>query len=445
MTAGCTGAEAKPAAMAAGGKVLGKHQVVVIGGGFGGLTVAKGLKKKDANFDVLVIEKNDMFMSCPVSNTVYGKLDGMNIGTFIHDYAQAVENHGYGMLKAEVTAIDRTAKQIHTTAGIVEYEILVLSPGIAYNYAGQFPTWSKEKIAHVKRAAPAALIAGSEHVALERLLNDMEDGDFIITKPGGKYRCPPAPFERASMVAAYMKKEGIEGKVIILNEDNKIAKGAAFKESWKDLYGDNVEHHEYCAVADVDPVKKTIKYVQKVPTGKKDEDGFEIMKEVHHERKYSVLNLIPHNMANPVVEMAGLETTKDGFHKVLMNGCSFQTQTDKDVYAVGDVVGHAIPPSGQTAVWAGKQCANEIAHRLHGKPYTLAVKAAPVKAGNVCYSMVGDDPEEGIMVTHDFSWTGAVIKGTGHVPKGPDGKFRSKGTAKALRDWYSGIMRDLFA
>ena len=141
MTTGCTGAEAKPqAAAAAGGKVLGKHQVVVIGGGFGGLTVAKALKKKDANFDVLVIEKNDMFMSCPVSNTVYGKLEGMNIGTFIHDYAQAVENHGYGMLKAEVTAIDRAKKQIHTTVGIVEYEILVLAPGIAYNYAGQFPT-----------------------------------------------------------------------------------------------------------------------------------------------------------------------------------------------------------------------------------------------------------------------------------------------------------------
>lgn len=442
---GCTGAEAKPAAATAGGKVLGKHQIVVIGGGFGGLTVAKNLKKKDANFDVLVIEKNDMFMSCPVSNTVYGKLEGMNIGTFIHDYAQPVEAHGYGMLKAEVTGIDRKAKQIHTTKGIVEYEILVLSPGIAYDYEGQFPTWSKAKIDHVRRAAPAALIAGGEHVALERLLNDMEDGDVIITKPAGKYRCPPAPFERAAMIAAYMKKEGIEGKVVILNSDNKIAKGAAFKESWKDLYGDNVEHHEHCKIVDVDPVKKTVKYVQTVGTGKKDADGFEITKEVHHERKYSVLNLIPTNKANPVVEMAGLETTKDSFHKVLMNGCSFQTKTDPDVYAVGDVVGHAIPPSGQTANWAGKQCANEIAHRLHGKPYTLPVKSTPVKAGNVCYSMVGDNPEEGIMVTHDFSWTGAVIKGKGNVPKGPDGKYRSKGTAKALRDWYHGIMRDLFA
>jgi pyruvate/2-oxoglutarate dehydrogenase complex dihydrolipoamide dehydrogenase (E3) component len=128
-----------------------------------------------------------------------------------------------------------------------------------------------------------------------------------------------------------------------------------------------------------------------------------------------------------------------------MNGCSFQTKTDKNVYAVGDVVGHGIPPSGQTAVWAGHQCVEEIIHQLQGKTYELPVKTTTVNAGNVCYSMVGDKPEEAIMVTHDFSWTGTVINGKGNVPKGPDGKFRSTATAKATRDWYRGIMADLFS
>lgn len=448
---GCNNAEAKPAGGACatkkvGGKVLGKHQIVVIGGGFGGLTVASNLKKKDSNFDVLVIEKNDTFMSCPVSNTYLGKLEGMNIGKFIFDYNQPVEKYGYGMLKAEVLDIDREAKEIHTSHGIVQYEILVLSPGIAYDYEGQFPTWSKEKIAHVSRVAPGALIPGSEHVALERNLKNMEDGNVIITVPSGKFRCPPAPFERACMIAAYMKKEDIAGKVIILNPSNAIAKGAAFKEAWSELYGDMIEHIDFATITDVDSKTKTVSYTQKVSTGKKDPDtGDFIMTPVEKTQKYEVLNLIPNNKANPVVTMADLEVTSDSFHKVLMNGCSFQTKTDKDVYAVGDVVGHAIPPSGQTANWAGIQCANEIAHRLHGKPYSLPVEKTPVAAGNVCYSMVGDQPEEGIMVTHDFSWTGAVIKGAGHVPKAPDGKFRSKATAKALHDWYRGIMGDLFS
>jgi hypothetical protein len=349
------------------------------------------------------------------------------------------------MLKTEVVAIDRASKTVTTAAGVIGYEILVLSPGIAYNYEAQFPTWSKEKIAEVQRAAPAALIPGSEHVALERMLANMEDGDVVITAPSGKFRCPPAPFERASMIAAYMDKEDIRGKVIVLNPKAKFAKYGAFMESWKDLYSDRIVYVPNAKIDDADVAGKSISFTQQVPTGKKDADGFAIMKAVKKSHKYEVLNLIPTNKANPVIEMATLKTTSDSFHKVLMNGCSFQTATDNDVYAVGDVVGHGIPPSGQTAVWAGKQCAAEITARLAGKSFDLPVKSKTVNAGNVCYSMVSDRPEEGIMVTHDFSWTGKTIKGKGHVPKAASGKFRSKGTAKALRDWYSGIMADLFA
>ncbi len=442
---GCTGGETGTAAAANAGKVLGKHKVVIIGGGFGGLTVANNLKKIDKNFDVAVIEKNDTFMACPVSNTYLGKLEGMDLGKFIFDYAQPVEKHGYSMLKSEVIAIDRVAKTVTTAAGIVQYEILVLSPGIAYNYTGQFPTWTKSHAAAVQRACPPAMIPGSEHVALERQLMNMDDGDVIIAAPSGKFRCPPAPYERAAMIASYMKKEDINGKVIVLVPGAKFAKMGAFKESAKDLFGDKIVYMHHTAVTDVDLKAKVLHFNQQVPTGKKDEDGDMIMKTVKKSHKYQVCNLIVNHKASPVVQMAGLNTTADAFKKVKMAGCTFQTQTDKDVYAVGDIVGHAIPPSGQTAVWAGIQCAKEIAHRLHGKSYTLPVKTKSVKAGNVCFSMVGDGPEEGIMVTHDFSWTGKVIKGKGHVPKAPSGKYRSKNTAKALRDWYRGIMSDLFA
>ena len=442
---GCTGGETGTAAAGNTGTVLGKHKVVIIGGGMGGLTVANNLKKADKNFDVLVIEKNDTFMACPVSNTYLGKLEGMDLGTFVFDYSQPVEKYGYGMLKSEVISINRAAKTVTTAAGIVQYEILVLSPGIAYNYEGQFPTWTKAHAAAVQRACPPAMIAGAEHVALERQLMNMDDGDVVIAAPSGKFRCPPAPYERAAMVAEFMRKEEIEGKVIVLVPGAKFAKMGAFKESAKDIYGDKIVYVHHTKVTDVDLDGKTIHFEQKVPTGKKDEDGDMIMKSVKKSHKYSVCNLIVNHKASPVVQMATLSTTADAFKKVKMNGCSFQTATDKDVYAVGDIVGHAIPPSGQTAVWAGKECAMEIAHRLHGKPFTLGVKTTPVKAANVCFSMVGGEPEEGIMVTHDFSWTGAVIKGKGHVPKAASGKYRSKNTAKALRDWYRGIMADLFA
>ncbi len=432
-------------AVGLGADLIGKHKVVIIGGGIGGMTVANNLKKKDKDMDILVIEKNDTFMSCPVSNTYIGKLEGMTLGSFIFDYAQPIQKHGYNWLQGEVMAIDRSAKVVTTSSGAVGYDILVLSPGIGYNYEAQFPTWSPEKIAHIKRVAPAALIPGSEHVILERNLNNMEDGDVVITIPSGKFRCPPAPAERASMVATFMQKEEIEGKVILIAEGAGFAKKPAFIESWEALYGDKIVFIPNSKVTDVDPDTKVLTYAQTTGTGKKDEDDFEIMKTETKTHKYEVLNLIPLNKASDVIGMAGLEVTKDTFGKVKMNGCSFQTKTDEDVYAVGDVVGHGIPPSGQTANWAGKQCAEEISARLKGGSYELPVKKAPVKAGNVCYSMVGDMPETAIMVTHDFSWNGSAIMGKGNVPKGPNGLYRQTGTAKALRDWYRGLMADMFS
>lgn len=427
-------------------KMLGNHQVVIIGGGWGGLTVAKELKKIDSQFDVTIIEKNDSFMSCPFSNCNLGGLKGVNLSTLTYDYSQAIEKHGYGMLTAVVTGIDRGSKIVHTSKGSVGYDILVLAAGIDYNYKEQFPTWSDAKIAKAKRTAPAALVPGGEHVALDRLVKTMEDGDVVITVPKGKYRCPPAPFERASMIANYMKKEGISGKVIILNETAEIAKAAAFKESWKDLNNGVVEHRDHCRIVDVDFDKKEVTYEQTVF---KDEDDTIGTKSIHT-IQYAVFNLIPHNMSSPVVEMAGVATTPDSYKKVKMASSpqkpvSFQCASDASVYAIGDIVGHAIPPSGQAAIWSGKECAKEIAHVLHGKSYSIA-SVLPYKSANVCYSMVGENPEQAIMVNHEFVVSGPVIGSKGSVPKGDEAnnKFRSTGLAKATHDWYKGAIRDLF-
>lgn len=443
---GCTTATgAAPGAQGTAGKMLGKHQVVIIGGGWGGLTVAKELKKIDPKFDVAIIEKNDSFMSCPFSNCNLGGIKGVSLSTLTHDYSQAVEKNGYGMLTAVVTGIDRANKVVHTSKGGVGYDILVLAPGIDYNYKGQFPAWSDAKIAKAKRVAPAALVPGGEHVALDRLVKNMEDGDVIITVPKGKYRCPPAPFERASMIANHMKKEGLNGKVIILNETAEIAKGAAFKESWKEINNGMVEHRDNCRIVDVDFDKKEITYEQTAFKDKEDTVGVKTTQTI----SYGIFNFIPHNMSNPVIEMAGVAVTPDGFKKVKMatspeKPVSFATATDASVYAVGDVVGHAIPPSGQSAIWSGKECAKEIAHVLHGKSYSVA-SALPYKSANVCYSMVGENPEEAIMVNHEFMVAGPVIGSKGSVPKDEaSGKFRTTGLAKATHDWYKGAMRDLF-
>ena len=415
------------------------RSVVIVGGGFGGLTMAKALRKKDKSIEVTVIEKNNIFMACPFSNTLLGGLDGVSLDTFVGDYYQPAAKYGYSFVQATVTAIDRKAKTVTTSNGDFAYDILVLSPGIAYDYEGQFPTWSKEKIAEVSQACPSALMPGNEHIALKRQLENMDDGNVIIVPPAiGKYRCPPAPYERTAMVANYMKNEGINGKVIVLDTRNgKFAKGAAFKESWDELFPDIIEYKGLTEVTDIDVAAKTITYTEFADAD--DEKG------VSKTEKYEVCNLIPINKCSPVIAMAGIEVNGAGY--AMMDGYSFKSKTDSNIYVVGDAVTHAIPPSGQTAIWAANRAAGQIVAQIN-KQVSDPKEGLPAKAANVCYSMVGGKPEEAIMVTHTFSADpSGKLKGKGHVPKPKDGggKFRSKGTAKATREWFGGVMRELFS
>jgi NADPH-dependent 2,4-dienoyl-CoA reductase/sulfur reductase-like enzyme len=427
--------EGKAVAKKAGGK-----SVVIIGGGFGGLTMAKALKKKDNNIDVTVIEKSNIFMACPFSNALLGGLEGVTLDTFVGDYFQPSAKYDYNFVHSEVTGIDRKAKTVSTsTAGDIAYDILVLSPGIAYDYEKQFPTWSADKIAQVSQACPAALMPGNEHIALKRQLDNMDDGNVIIVPPAkGKYRCPPAPYERASMCANYIKNEGIKGKVIVLDtRGGAFAKGAAFKESWHDIFPDIIEYKGLTEVVDVDPVGKTITYKEFANVD--DEEG------VTKTEKYQVCNLIPNNKCSPVVAMAGIEVNGAGY--ALMDGYSFKSKNDSSIYIIGDAVSHAIPPSGQTAIWGAHRAAGQISDQLNGK-VSDPKAGLPAKAANVCFSMVGGKPEEAIMVTHTFSADpSGKLKGAGNVPKPKDGggKFRSKGTATATREWFSGVMREMFS
>ncbi len=423
----------------ASNKTTGKS-VVVIGAGFGGLTIAKALRKADKNIDVTVIEKRAMHMACPLSNGLLGGLDNMSLSMFVGDYAQPATKYDYEFINSEVVSIDRAAKTVTTsTAGTVGYDILVLSPGIDYDYAKQFPKWDAKKTAAVAAACPAALMPGNEHIALKRQLDNMDDGNvFIIPPVKGKYRCPPAPYERTAMIANYLKNEGIKGKVIVLDTRNgKFAKGKAFKESWNDLFADYIEYKGLTEVTDIDPAAKTITYTEFA--NEDDEEG------VTKTEKYEVCNLMPINKCSPVIAMAGIDHNAAGY--AAMDGYSFRSKTDDSIYVIGDAVTHAIPPSGQTAIWGAHRAAGQIVAQLNGK-VADPKEGLPAKAANVCFSMVGGKPEEAIMVTHTFSaHESGKLKGKGNVPKPKDGngKFRSKGTAKATREWFSGVMREMFA
>ncbi|MBE0496554.1 MAG: FAD-dependent oxidoreductase [Campylobacterales bacterium] len=409
------------------------NRVVVVGGGFGGLALAKSVRQNNPESEVVVLERRDLFFSCPFSNTYLGELDDVDLGVLTRDYYGPAKEFGYRFVQCEVVGIDRAAKTVSTSLGDIEYDVLVLSPGIAYAYDQQFPQWDASKISRVAQEAPAAMIAGSEHLAFKRQLEQMDDGDVVITVPFGKYRCPPAPYERACMIAHYMEKEGIEGKVIILDAAKEPqAKAGAFKEAFNDLFKDRIVFVGEVKIKEVDVEAKEIVYTT--------EDESFTLKE--HVLPYQVLNLIPQNKANPVIAMAGIETNAWGGAK--LKGAGFVSVSDPSVYVVGDCVGHGIPASGQSANWAGKRAGKQIASRLGGKAVDEMVEL-PYKNANMCYSMVGADPEEAVMVTHEFVYENGMLVGKGFVPKdATSGKFRTTQLGRATREWYRGIMSDMF-
>jgi sulfide dehydrogenase [flavocytochrome c] flavoprotein chain len=421
------------------GKSNGKR-IVVVGAGIGGLCVAKHLRGKDKSLEVIVLDKKDMFMSCPYSNAYLGGLDDVSLESLMHDFYGAAQTHGYEFIQTEVMAIDASTKNIMTTVGTISYDILVLSPGIAYDYEKQFPTWNKAKIAEVSKTCPAVLIPGGEHLALKRQLVTMSDGNVVIIPPAfGKYRCPQAPYERVSMIAHYMKQEGILGKVVVLDAIGAtFGKTLAFKESWEGVYGGRIEHIENTKITDINPSKKTITYKE----FKDANDTVGVEKTI----PYAVCNFMPINKASNVIAMSGIKTNAAGF--AIMEGSSFRSMSDKSIYVIGDCVGHNIPATAHTAIWSAKRAASEIVAQLGGLAFN-SKSNLPAKDANICYSLVNGNPPEAIMVTHDFeiNASNGHIDSKGEMPRSKDGygMYRSKGLGKATHAWFNEIKKELFS
>lgn len=414
------------------GKSNGKR-VVVIGGGFAGLTTAKYIRQHNQEAEVILLERRDIFMSCPYSNLYLGGIEGVKFTDLIHDFYEGAEKHGYKFIQTEVTGVDRISKTVFTTTGEVPYDLLVVAPGIEYRYHEQFPTWSFEKIQRIKREAPAAFIPGSEHLALKRNLENLKEGNVVITVPQGKYRCPPAPYERACMIAHHIKTHKLPSKVIIIDPNEKPAsKAAAFREAWEDLYPGIVEFRGESEIIDVDLDNQKLTYRDLTRLDKNDNY-------VKVTLDYAILNLIPIIRASSMLQKMGLQVNTWG--AAIQHKPGYRSVTDDNIYVVGDCVGYPYPSSGQMANSMSKICGKQIALRLAGK----SVDETETLPMNVCFSMVGGKPQEAIMVTHNVTWFPQKkdLEVKGNVPK-KDGKYRSAEIAEGTHAWFSNIKEDLF-
>jgi len=381
------------------------NRVVIIGGGWGGVSTARYLRRKNPRIEVVLIEKDPTFMSLPMSNLYLGGVKELDFLVF--DYSNVVKA-GVTFVNERALEVNRAARYVRTASGLVFYNYLVVSPGIDYMYE------AIQGYSEVRQFLPVGF-KPFEHIALKRQLDRFEGGDLVLAIPRPPFRCPPGPYERAALIAYYFKTNQIKGKVVVLDANpGPISKGPGFTAAFNDLYKDYIQYIPQAEVTAIDYAKKTVK------TGLGD---FE----------FDMANIIPPMKAGEIVRTAGLG---DRWANVQLP--SFLSERDNRVYVIGDVVGNApFPKSGQVAYNDGKIVAEHIAQRIAGRPLAEIPNPLPE---NICYSFV--DSEEAIWVSHKHNWDAAARQ----VRQQPSvDNQRSKQNGGLGLEWARGLWDSMFA
>lgn len=392
----------------------GGANVVVIGGGFGGATAARYVKRFDPSINVTLVEANKSYVTCPFSNVVLGSL--RTLDTITHGFA-GLEKAGVKVVHTMATDIDTTKKVVKTADGDLPYDKLIISAGIDFKW-GATPGYS-EAASHM---VPHAWKAGPQTAMLSNQINAMDDGGVvIICPPTNPFRCPPGPYERASMIASNLKRAGKnKSKVLILDPKAKFSKMPLFLEGWALHHKDMIEWigGDAGKVTEISPGSLTVK------------TEFDTY-------KANVLNFIPTQKAGKIAHAAGLTGGKDWCP---VNLATFESTNAKDVHVIGDAAAvGGMPKSGNAANSEAKTCAAAVVTLLKGGV------PGDSTTSNTCYSLI--TPNYGISVT--AVWTANATdkkyrKLSGGVsPKGKDAEFR-KQEAKYARGWYSNITEDIW-
>ena len=378
---------------ATGGGTPASAKVVVIGGGYGGATAAKYVRLlSDYKLDVVLIEPNRSFVSCPISNLVVSGVRQMADITTSYDALRS--KHGVTVVHDMVASIDAAKKTVKLAGGPeIRYDKLVLSPGIDL----MFDSIQGLRAAHAEGRILHAWKAGPETMALRQQLQAMRDGGvFAITIPEAPYRCPPGPYERASVVAAYLKANKPKSKVLILDANPDVtSKGPLFKKAWAELYGSMVEYRGQHKATGVDARTMTLK--------------FELQEDV----KADVLNVLPPMRAGTLAVQSGLANANARWCHV--NFQSFESTAAKDIHVLGDAIQVAplMPKSGHMANSHAKVAAAAIVAQLTG----LELNPRPMLT-NTCYSFVSATEVIHVASVHEYvaaEKTFKTVAGSGGV------------------------------
>jgi sulfide dehydrogenase [flavocytochrome c] flavoprotein subunit len=393
-----------------------RPQVLVVGAGWGGSTVAKYVRMlSDQRVDVTLVEPNEAFVSCPISNLV---LSGRRkLADITHRYDNLVQRHGVRLVRGRVEAVDPAQRRVRLADGsTLAYDRLVLSPGVDMMWDGV----QGLQAAHAQGRILHGWKAGPETVALRQQLQAMRDGGtYAIVIPEAPYRCPPGPYERASVIAAYFKREKPRSKVLILDANPDVtSKGPLFKKAWAEVYGPMLEYRSQHKAVAVDAATNTVKF------------------EIQDDVKADVLNVLPPMRAGDIAVKTGLANANARWCHV--NFLNFESTVAQHVHVIGDSIqiAQGMPKSGHMANSHAKVCAAALVADLTGLP----VNPHPMLT-NVCMSFVDDEHVIHVASVHEYvptQKTFRTIGGSGGVSD-----VRSDLEAVYTQGWARNIWSDM--
>jgi sulfide dehydrogenase [flavocytochrome c] flavoprotein chain len=389
-------------------------RVVVVGGGFGGATCARFIRRIDPRIAVTLVEASPTFTACPFSNLVIVGLRDLKAQEFGYDKLAADQ---VTVQMSPATAIDTQGRNVTLGNGAsLPYDRLVLSPGIDIRWDG-LPGYTEAAAERM----PHAWKAGEQTLLLRRQLEAMEDGGtVVISAPANPFRCPPGPYERASLIAYYLKTKKPKSKLIVLDAKDAFSKQGLFQAAWKALYP-NLEWVSLSSGGKVTSV----------------DAGAMTLVTDFARHKADVANVIPPQKAGRIAEIAGA-ADRTGWCPI--DPATFESKLQPNIHVIGDAsIAGAMPKSAFTANAQAKVCAAAVAKLIGGG------KPDDPRLINTCYSLVA--PDYGISVAGVYRPADGQLKdveGSGGVS--PINAPASTRAAEATfaNGWFSTITQEVF-
>ncbi len=402
-------------------KLKAEKRVVVIGGGAGGATAAKYIRKNDPTIEVTLIEAHKYHYTCFMSNEVIGGERSIQSIKFSYD---KLAGYGINIVHDLAIEIEPISKKVTTRNGdVFYYDRLVVAPGIDFKWnevEGYDPQIASIKIPHAWKA-------GSQTILLRKQLEAMQDGGtVIISVPRRPFRCHPGPYERASLIAHYLKTHKPASKVLILEPSKTFAQQKLFVQAWKRLYGFGTKNSliDWLPAAEGGKVSEL------------DAKNMIIHSTSGEQHKADVINLIPPQQAGNIAVVSDLV---NGSGWCPVHHQTFESMRYKDIHVIGDAsIAKPMPKSGYSANSQAKVCAIAIVRALQGKEMLTP------NFLNACYAVLGKDYAISVAAVYKLENNKITFKGAGGLsPMDASVEVRRRELLYA-HSWYNNITQDIF-